>query len=138
MNDIIKSVKTNKQLVLIIVAAMMFVFFALCSAIDIAGKAQANGLKVLFQGRGLGFSRFLSFIIMIVPVLVIVSNFINLNLKGKLKENFNTICFAAGFVSCLLMAIVLPKNITLSWGGWLYFILAAGGTAISHLVNVKK
>lgn len=137
MNDIIKSIQKNKNLIIILLAVLMFLFFAI-SAVDVAGKAQAGGFKVLFDGAGLGFSRFLSAVIIIVPVLIVLSNFVNFNLSGKLKENFNAICFVAGLISCILMAIALPFQITLAWGGWLYILFAAAGTAVSCIDLIKK
>lgn len=137
MNDIIKIIEKNKSLIIVAIAVLMFIFFA-CSAVDVAGKAQAGGFKVLFDGKGLGFSRFLSFIIMIVPIVVVAGNIVNFNLSGKLKENFNAICFIAGFFACLLMAVVLPQHISLAWGGWLYVLLAAAGAAVSCIDHIKK
>lgn len=137
MDELIKTVEKYKSLIIVGLAALMFVFFALCSAVDVMGKAQANGFKVLFDGSGLGFSRFLSLIIILLPILIIVGNYVNLNLSGKLKENFNAICFGAGFIVCLLMAIILPSPISLAWGGWLYILLAALGVAVSCIDQVK-
>ena len=135
---IIKTIEKYKNLIVIAIAGMMFVFFGLCSAVDVAGIAQAGGLKVLFDGKGLGFSRFLSALIIIIPILIIAGNFINLNLSGKLKEHFNTICFAAGFTCCLLLAIVLPQHVTLAWGSWLYFLLSITGVAVSCIEHLKE
>lgn len=137
MDDIIKTIEKNKTAIIIALAVLMFIFFAI-SAVDVAGKAQAGGFKVLFDGSGLGFSRFLSAIILIVPILLVLGNFINFNMSGKLKENFNAICFVAGLACCLLMAIALPQNITVAWGGWLYILLAAAGTAVSCIERFKK
>lgn len=137
MNDIIKTIEKNKGLITVAIAVLMFIFFA-CSAVDVAGKAQAGGFKVLFDGKGLGFSRFLSAVILIVPIVVVVGSFVNFNLSGKLKENFNTICFVTGFVACLLMAVVLPEYISLAWGGWLYVLLAVAGIAVSNINQIKQ
>lgn len=116
----------------------MFIFFGVCSAVDVTGKAHACGFKVLFDGAGLGFSRFLSAVILIIPLLIIAGNFVNLKLSGKLKEYFNAICFAAGFVCCLLLAIVLPQYVSLAWGGWLYIVLAVAGVAVSCIEYLKE
>lgn len=137
MDEFIKTIEKYRSLIIVGLAALMFIFFALCSAVDVMGKAQANGFKVLFDGSGLGFSRFLSLIIIIVPILIITGNFIDLKLSGKLKENFNAICFGTGFIVCLLMAIVLPSHISLAWGGWLYILLSAAGVAVSCIEQVK-
>lgn len=137
MNEFIKAIETNKKFLLLIIAILMFIFFAI-SAIDVAGKVQAGGFRVLFKGTGLGFARFLSGIILIVPILVVTANFVNFNLSGKLKENFNAICFVVGFIACIIMVIALPDHITLAWGGWIYALLAAGGTAVSCIEHFKK
>lgn len=137
MNDIIKTIEKNKSLIIIALAVLMFIFFAV-SAVDVAGKAQAGGFKVLFDGSGLGFSRFLSGIILIIPVLIVVNAFFKIDLTGKLKENFNAICFVTGFISCVLMIIALPDYISLAWGAWLYMLLAAAGTAVSCIERIKK
>lgn len=137
MNDIIKIIEKNKNIIIIAIAALMFIFFAI-SAVDVAGKAQAGGFKVLFDGKGLGFSRFLSAIIMIVPIVIVAGNIVNFNLSGKLKENFNAICFITGFAACLIMAIALPEYISLAWGGWLYVLFSAAGIAVSCIENIKN
>lgn len=138
MDDIIKSLKTNKLIAILVIACLMFVFFAFCPAVDVAGKAQANGFKVLFDGKGLGFSRFLSAIALVVPIIIVAGNFVNFNLSGNLKEHFNAICFAAGFVACILMAIVLPNPVSLAWGGWLYALLALAGAGVSCIEFIYK
>lgn len=138
MNDFIRTIEKNKTPIIIAIGCLMIIFFGLCPAIDVAGKAQASGFKMLFNGKGLGISRILSAIILIVPILVVAGNFVNFNLTGKLKENFNTICFVAGFVSCILMAIVLPEYVTLAWGSYLYVLLAAAGTIVSCIELIKN
>lgn len=137
MNDIIKIIEKNKTLIILAIAALMFISFAF-SAVDVAGKAQAGGFKVLFEGKGLGFSRFLSAVILIIPILIIAGNFVNFNLSGRLKENFNAICFAAGFLSCIIMWMALPNQISLAGGAWIYILLAAAGTAVSSIEKIKK
>ncbi len=131
MNEIIKTIETNKDRIIIAIACLMFIFFGFCSVIDIAGKAQVAGLKILFEGDGLGFSRFLSFFILIAPILIIVNRFANLNVNGKLKTHFNAICFAAAFVCILLFAIALPEHTTFAWASWAYLLLTAAGAAVS-------
>lgn len=55
MDELIKTVRQNKTSIVIALAILMFVAFGFCPAIDVAGKAKINGLKVLFEGSGLGF-----------------------------------------------------------------------------------
>ena len=120
------------------IAVLMFVLVGFCPAVDVAGKAQAGGFKVLFEGRGLGFSRFLSALILIVPILVVAGKFVNFKLPANIKENFDTLCFIAGFILCLIFAMALPNGISLAWGGWLYVILAVFGAAVSCLDKIVK
>ncbi len=138
MNETIKTIEKNKGLIIVATAFLMFIFFGLFPAIDIAGKAQAGGLKMLFKGDGLGFSRFLSLLILVAPIMIIVNHFANLNLNGKIKEHFNAACFAAGFVCIVLMAIVLPEHTTLAWGSWVYLFLAVAGAAVSCIELIKS
>lgn len=138
MDDLIKTVEKHRALFVMAIAVLMFVLVGFCSAVDVAGKAQAGGFKVLFEGRGLGFSRFLSALILIVPILVVAGKFVNFNQPANIKENFDTLCFIAGFILCLIFAMALPNGISLAWGGWLYVILAVFGTAVSCLDKIVK
>lgn len=113
MDELIKTVRQNKTSIVIALAILMFVAFGFCPAIDVAGKAKINGLKVLFEGSGLGFSRFLSVLIFLAPMFVVLNKSVNLKLTGKLCEHFCTLCFVAGVVLCLLFAIALPSGISL-------------------------
>ncbi len=108
MDELIKTVRQNKTSIVIALAILMFVAFGFCPAIDVAGKAKINGLKVLFEGSGLGFSRFLSVLIFLAPMFVVFNKSVNLKLTGKLSEHFCMLCFVAGVVLCLLFAIALP------------------------------
>lgn len=137
MDDLIKFIDKYKNRIVPVTACLMFIFFAV-SAIDIAGKAQAGGLKVLFNGRGLGFSRFLSGILLIIPILIILDKFVNLKSGDKIKEHFDSICFAAGFIICILLAIALPQHITLAWGSWLYILLSLCGVCVSSIGYIKR
>ncbi|MBP3535183.1 MAG: hypothetical protein J6J53_04115, partial [Muribaculaceae bacterium] len=120
MNGFLKTIEKNKALVNIVLAALMLVFFALCPAVDIAGKAQANGFELIFKAKGLGFQRVLGALMIIAPALIIAARFIDFKFDGALKEHFNGICFAASLIMCLLMAVSLPSGISLAWGSWLY------------------
>lgn len=129
MDELIKTVRQNKTSIVIALAILMFVAFGFCPAIDVAGKAKINGLKVLFEGSGLGFSRFLSVLIFLAPMFVVLNNSVNL----KLSEHFCTLCFIAGVVLCLLFAIALPSGISLSWGSWLYMLISLLGIGVCRI-----
>ena len=92
MDELIKTVRQNKTSIVIALAILMFVAFGFCPAIDVAGKAKINGLKVLFEGSGLGFSRFLSVLIFLAPMFVVLNKSVNLKLTGKLSEHFKKYC----------------------------------------------
>lgn len=138
MDELTKLIEKNKGLIVVCIAALMLLFFACCSAVDIYGKAQASGFRILFKGNDLGFARFLTALMIIVPILVIVGNYVDLKLTGKLKELFNTVCFGAAFVLCLLLCAVLPEGLSLAWGGWLYLVLAVAGAAVGCLDMIAK
>ena len=132
MDELIKTVRQNKTSIVIALAILMFVAFGFCPAIDVAGKAKINGLKVLFEGSGLGFSRLLSALIFLAPMFVVLNNSVNLKLTGKLSEHFCTLCFMAGVVLCLLFAVALPSA-SLSWGSWLYMLISLLGIGVCRI-----
>lgn len=118
---------------IIALAVIMFVFFGLCSAVDVAGKAQINGLKVLFEATALGFPRFLSAFILVTPILVLLSRTANLKFVGLPKEKVSALCFLVGVVLCLLFAVTLPGELSLAWGGWMYIVVGILGVAVSRI-----
>lgn len=132
MDELIKTVRQNKTPIVIALAILMFVAFGFCPAIDVAGKAKINGLKVLFEGSGLGFSRFLSVLIFLAPMFVVLNKSVNLKLTGKLSEHFCTLCFIAGVVLCLLFAIALPSGISLLGQLALYAHITARHRRMPH------
>lgn len=132
MDELIKTVRQNKTSIVIALAILMFVAFGFCPAIDVAGKAKINGLKVLFEGSGLGFSRFLSVLIFLAPMFVVLNNSVNLKLTGKLSEHFCMLCFMAGVVLCLLFAIALPSGISLLGQLALYAHITARHRRMPH------
>lgn len=132
MDELIKTVRQNKTSIVIALAILMFVAFGFCPAIDVAGKAKINGLKVLFEGSGLGFSRFLSVLIFLAPMFVVFNKSVNLKLTGKLSEHFCTLCFVAGIVLCLLFAIALPSGISLLGQLALYAHITARHRRMPH------
>ena len=67
MDSLVKFTKQYKASLIIAIAIIMFILFGFCSAVDVAGKAKVCGLKILFEGDGLGFSRFLSALILLAP-----------------------------------------------------------------------
>lgn len=132
MDELIKTIRQNKTSIVIALAIVMFVAFGFCPAIDVAGKAKINGLKVLFEGSGLGFSRFLSVLIFLAPMFVVFNKSVNLKLTGKLSEHFCTLCFVAGVVLCLLFAIALPSGISLLGQLALYAHITARHRRMPH------
>lgn len=132
MDELIKTVRQNKTSIVIALAILMFVAFGFCPAIDVAGKAKINGLKVLFEGSGLGFSRFLSVLIFLAPMFVVLNKSVNLKLTGKLSEHFCMLCFVAGVVLCLLFAIALPSGISLLGQLALYAHITARHRRMPH------
>lgn len=54
MNSLVKFTKQYKASLIIAIAIIMFILFGFCPAVDVAGKAKICGLKILFEGDGLG------------------------------------------------------------------------------------
>ncbi|WP_278671316.1 hypothetical protein [Leyella stercorea] len=138
MDDLLKQIKQYKEPLVIGLAILMLIFYGFCPVIDILGKAKANGLKVLFEGSGLGFSRFLSLLILLAPLLVVVGKPISTKLTGMLKDNLCIICFLAGIVLCLLFAVVLPNGVSPAWGCWLYILAGVLGAGVCRIEMFTK
>lgn len=138
MDDLLKQIKQYKEPLVIGLAILMLIFYGFCPVIDILGKAKANGLKVLFEGGGLGFSRFLSLLILLAPLLVVVGKPIGAKLTGMLKDNLCIICFLAGIVLCLLFAVVLPNGVSSAWGCWLYILAGVLGASVCRIEMFTK
>lgn len=152
MDETTKTIKINKALVVVCIAALMFLFFALGDAISIAAeynKAKAldfSGFKLVFkpgsdvtEELSLGFTRIIGALMLVIPILVIAGNYVDLKLTGKLKENFNLICFVSAIALCIILCIAIPGetknetplNSSLAFGGWLYLVLAIAGVIAS-------
>lgn len=116
MDEFVMTIKKHKETIVIALAILMFILFGFCPAIDIIGKAKIGGLKLLFEGSGLGFARFLSIFVLLAPMFVALGRSVDLKLTGKLAENFSALCFVAGIVLCLLFALALPSGANLAWG----------------------
>lgn len=138
MNNLINIIKRNKTLFVLGIALLMFVFFSFCPAIDIVEKAKINGFKLLFQGKGLGFARFMSALVIIAPLVIIVGHFVDFKLKGKVKEYFDALCFAGAFLFAMILLMALGKGFSFAWGGWIYLVLALLGIAISCIPSIAK
>lgn len=129
MNDLVKKIEKSKGTIIICFAALMFVFFAFCPAVDILGKAKANGFEMMSNIKDLGFSSIVSALMLIVPVVAIIGQFTGL----KLKANFDTICFLAAFVFGFILTMSLPSGISFAWGSWCYMILSLLGLAVCNV-----
>ena len=123
MDEFVMTIKKHKETIVIALAILMFILFGFCPAIDIIGKAKIGGLKLLFEGSGLGFARFLSIFVLLAPMFVALGS---------------TLCFVAGIVLCLLFALVLPSGANLAWGSWLYMLTGVLGVVVCRIEMFTK
>lgn len=138
MDEFVMTIKKHKETIVIALAILMFILFGFCPAIDIIGKAKIGGLKLLFEGSGLGFARFLSIFVLLAPMFVALGRSVDLKLTGKLAENFSALCFVAGIVLCLLFALALPSGANLAWGSWLYMLTGVLGVIVCRIEMFTK
>lgn len=131
-----EDLKKNKLIVYIVVAALAFIFIAFCPAADIMGKAKVNGFNYVFQGEGLGFSRFLMFLVLIAPIVAAV--FAAIAKPEKPTDKLVGICFAAGFVLAIITLIAMPTGVSFAFGAWLYVIFSLIGAAASFVIGGQK
>lgn len=152
MDELIKTIQKNKGLVAVGLAVLMFLFFAfggatkLSASISSLGSAESPSFsffKMLSDLEDIGFTKFIGILMLAAPILVILGNFVDLKLKGTLKEKFNLICFVAAAALCLVFWISLPGesgggfsiSMTLAWGSWLYLVLAIAGIVVAGYLD---
>lgn len=138
MDSLVKFTKQYKASIIIAIAIIMFILFGFFPAVDVAGKAKICGLKILFEGDGLGFSRFLSALILLAPMLVVLDGSTNLKLTGKMSRIPASFFFAISIVLCLIFAHVLPSGLKLAWASWLYMLAGVIGMAVCNIEKLTN
>lgn len=138
MDSLVKFTKQYKASIIIAIAIIMFILFGFCPAVDVAGKAKICGLKILFEGDGLGFSRFLSALILLAPMLVVLDGSTNLKLTGKMSRIPASFFFCISIVLCLIFAHVLPSGLKLAWASWLYMLAGVIGMAVCNIEKLTN
>ena len=138
MDNLVKFTKQYKASLIIAIAIIMFILFGFCSAVDVAGKAKVCGLKILFEGDGLGFSRFLSVLILLSPKLVLLDKSTNLKLTAKMSRILAPFYFDISIVICLIIAHVLPSGFKLAWASWLYMLAGVIGIAVCNIEKLTN
>ena len=138
MDSLVKFTKQYKASIIIAIAIIMFILFGFCPAVNVAGKAKICGLKILFEGDGLGFSRFLSALILLAPMLVVLDGSTNLKLTGKMSRIPASFFFCISIVLCLIFAHVLPSGLKLAWASWLYMLAGVIGMAVCNIEKLTN
>lgn len=138
MNELIAIIEKNKKAILVICAALMFVLFAFCPVCNILGKDKINGLKMVFDADGIGFARVVGFFMLLVPVIIIISEFVELKMPENLKSKLGLYCFLAALLLFILFAILLPKGIYVAIGAYLYMIFGVIGILATYLPTRHK
>ena len=129
--------KANKAMFFIIVAAAMFVLFGICPAIDVFGKKSFNGFYTLFNATGLGFPRFLAFLMLVSPLIVLIRQIADFKVSEKVNGMLETICFAASVFLFIIFAVTLPEGVRAATGAYLYLAFGVVGLIGAYLVGKK-
>lgn len=130
MDKLLNTIRQNEGIILTVLPILMAVIFAFFPVADVLGKTTANGVKLIFDGKGLGFARLCATIALLVPLAAAVLQFVRTGLPATAASNFSAIWPAASLVFAVLMAIAFPKGVALAWGGYLYCVLAIAGICI--------
>lgn len=133
MDELTKAIEQNKKVIFIALAAVMFVCFAFCPAVDVLGKVQFNGFEIVFDGEGIGFARFLSVLLIIAPIVIGVFNLVEVKLQSA-----NLIGFTAAFALCAILGIKLEEGVSLAWGSWIYLFAALLGIVVCNINVFSK
>lgn len=143
MDELEKTPTVNRGLIAVIVAVLMFLFFACGTAasIEIGEDITFTGFNLAFKpGHAitdivdLDFARVIAIVMLILPLIIIVGNYVDIKHKG-IKENFNALGFVATFALSLFLCFALPNetkfeatiDMSLGWGSWLYLVLSVIG-----------
>lgn len=130
MDKLIKTIRENEKIVLLILPIMMALIFAFLPIADVFGKTTANGIKIVFDGKGLGFSRLCATLVLLLPIFAVMLQFVKIKLPAVIESRFNFIWAAASLIFVVLMAIAFPQGVSLTWGGYIYCLLAVAGIGI--------
>lgn len=131
MDELTKAIRKNEKLLFLGIPIVMAVLFAFFPVADIYGKASAIGIKLVFNGNGLGVSRLFAIVALLLPIIALVVQVATIELPEKLKSNFNVIWTVGSLVFIVLMAIAFPRGVTLAWGGYLYCLFAILGIVVN-------
>lgn len=141
MSDLKTQINTNRRNIIIGLAALMFLFFALINAISVL-IVGFNGFQVVFSSilSGLGVARFFAILLILLPIVIVVDEFINFKekLPAQLKEYFGTCMFGLSIVLTIIFAISLPLGTSLGWGGILYILFALAGILVCNINKIMK
>lgn len=130
-----EQLKKNKQIVFLALAALAFIFIAFLPVVDVMGKATLNGFKAVFDGEGLGFSRFLMVLSILAPLAAGFFAFTKKDAKGDKLVLYS---FAGSFVLGLLTMVALPEGCGFTTGGYLYLVVSLAGAAAAFLISQQK
>ena len=128
MDSIKQIMKQNGIIIKVAIALLMFVLAGFCPLVDVMGKATVNGFKVLFDGEGMGFSRFMTFFVICAPIATCFFA----AFKG-IEDRLTLFGFGICFVSVVIFWLVLPELCSLATGGILYLILAIVALVLNYI-----
>lgn len=137
MDELKNFVKSNRVLVWCVIGALLFVLAAFCPVVSALGIKTANGFEVLFDGDGMGFSRFVILLMMLIPACMIVTTALNFAPIPELKGKLPLIHCAVSFVLGLLFIIAIPGLLSAAFGTFLYLLISAAGAVLAFVAEAK-
>lgn len=90
MNKMLNIIRENKRMIVVIIAILMLLFFGFGSAVDVAGKAQASGIKLLFNGKFEAGNVWM-LLIFASPILVILGEVMGMSIIKSYKGSLTGI-----------------------------------------------
>lgn len=135
MDDFKRFFYQYSQAIFIPLAVILFIFAAFCPIMDIFGKETANGLKIIFEGNGLGFCRFAATMMVLFPIGTAILSIIKPNNNGALAP---LVGFALCFISAIAYVMALPDMVTIKWGAGFYMFFSFIGIALNSVLLISK
>ena len=137
MKETLLKIQENKRSIVVVIAVLMLLFFGFGSAVDVYGKVQTSGIKLLFNGK-FNAGNIWMLLIFAAPILVILGEVMGMSIIKSYKGNLSGIWFICGFIILTIFGLAMPSEASLAWGSWLYLILALLGFFVSYMHKFVK
>lgn len=127
------ALKQNRKFIYLGLGVLAFILLAFCPSVN-AILGDVSGFAVVFDAKGLGFSRFLMFLTIVLPLAASIISFV---VPAKSADLLEMVLFAGAFVLGILTQISFPSAMGMSFSlvfcGWFALLLCLAGAALGFI-----